>query len=65
MPIVTIEMLEGRSARQKASLYEDITAAFVKHAGSSREDVRIIIREFQPESYAVGGVAFADLRRRT
>lgn len=65
MPIVTIEMLEGRTTRQKASLYEDITAAFVKHAGSSREDIRIIVREFQAENYAVGGAAFADQRRRS
>ncbi len=55
MPIVTVELLEGRSIEQKRKLVEGITEALV-NIGASREAVRIIIRDIPKYNFARAGV---------
>lgn len=56
MPIVHIELLEGRTQEQKDHLVKDVTEAIVKNTGAQRENVHIVIRDMEKGNYAVGGV---------
>ncbi len=60
MPLVTVKMLEGRSAEQKRLLARDITDVVVKHAGTKAEQVDVIIEDYARENWAKGGVLFSD-----
>lgn len=56
MPIVQIELLEGRTLEQKKLMVEKVTQAIVESAGAKPENVTIIIREMAKENYANAGV---------
>ncbi|WP_312978987.1 2-hydroxymuconate tautomerase [Leuconostoc falkenbergense] len=60
MPIVQVELLEGRSYEQLAKMVKDITDVIVTDAGASREAVHVILREMPKDHYAVGGVLKSD-----
>jgi len=54
MPVVTIEMWEGRTLEQKKKLVEGITAAMV-NIGVSPDVVHIIIKDVPKHNWAIGG----------
>jgi len=54
MPVVTVEMWEGRTVEQKKQLVEGITSAFVK-IGIPPEAVHIIIKDNPKHNWASGG----------
>ena len=54
MPVVTIEMWEGRSIDQKKQLAEGITASFEK-IGTPREALQIIIKDVPKHNWVIGG----------
>ena len=54
MPVVTVEMWEGRTVAQKKQLVEGITSAFVK-IGIPPEAVHIIIKDNPKHNWASGG----------
>ncbi|MGD9602413.1 MAG: 2-hydroxymuconate tautomerase [Gammaproteobacteria bacterium] len=56
MPIIEVNMLKGRSASQKRALITGVTDAVVAALAVKPEQVRILIRELEPEHFAVGGV---------
>lgn len=56
MPIVQIDLLEGRTAEQKKLMVEKVTAAIVESTGAMPEKVTIIIRDMAKENLAVAGV---------
>jgi 4-oxalocrotonate tautomerase len=55
MPIVQIELLEGRTLEQKKVMVEKVTQAIVESVGAQPEKVSIIIREMAKENYAQAG----------
>jgi len=55
MPIVQIEMLEGRTLEQKKKLVEKVTEAIVESVDVPAEKVSIIIREMARENFAKAG----------
>jgi 4-oxalocrotonate tautomerase len=55
MPIVRIEMLEGRSPERKQALIQKVTAAVVESLEVKPEQVRVLLYELPPEHWAVGG----------
>ena len=55
MPIINIQMLEGRTPEQKANLITDVTEAVVKNTGASKEAVSIIISDMKKENYGLAG----------
>lgn len=55
MPIIQIDMLEGRTPEQKKGLIKDVTDAVVKNTGATRENVHIIVRDMLKENYGSGG----------
>jgi len=55
MPIAKIEMLEGRTIKQKEALVEAITNAIIEIAEVQREHVWVVIEEVKKENWGVGG----------
>lgn len=55
MPLVHIELLEGRTPEQLEALVKDVTAAISKDANVPAERIHIVLSEMQKDHYAVGG----------
>lgn len=60
MPIVQVEILEGRTIEQKRLLAEKVTQAIVDSIGAPAENVSIIIRDMPKENYAKAGTLAID-----
>jgi 4-oxalocrotonate tautomerase len=57
MPIIQVNMLEGRTVAQKRAMIAAITDAVVDSLGVRAESVRIMINEMHPEHFALAGVS--------
>ncbi|GAB2491645.1 4-oxalocrotonate tautomerase [Alkalibacterium psychrotolerans] len=55
MPIVHVDMLEGRSKDQKENLIKDMVKAVETHTGAPKEAVTVIINEIKKENIATKG----------
>lgn len=55
MPIINIQMLEGRTPEQKENLITEVTEAVVRTTGARKEAVTIIISDMKKEDYGHGG----------
>lgn len=64
MPLVNVQMAEGRSAAQKKALMAAITDAMHEHVGAPRESVRVWINEFPNTDFMAGGEVLADKQAR-
>lgn len=64
MPLVQIQMAEGRTPEQKRAVMEAMTDAMVEHLGASRDSVRVWITEFRDTDFMAGGEVLADKRAR-
>ncbi len=54
MPVVIVEMWEGRTIEKKKQLVEEITAVFVK-MGVPADKVHIILKDNPKHNWASGG----------
>lgn len=54
MPVVIVEMWEGRTIEQKKQLAADITSSMV-NIGVPKEAVQIIIKDNPKYNWAIGG----------
>lgn len=59
MPIIEVNMLEGRTPDDKERLIQALTDAAIEAIGAPRASVRIILREMPSGHFAVGGESFA------
>ena len=59
MPIIEVNLLEGRSPEAKDRLIQALTDAAIDAIGAPRESIRVILREMAPAHYAVGGQSFS------
>lgn len=57
MPIITINLLSGRTDEQKESLIHEVTEACHRSLGASRESVRVILNQMDSQHYGVAGVS--------
>ena len=55
MPIVRIELLQGRTPKVKNELIARVTDAVVTTLGIDSDQVRVLLYELPPEHWAVGG----------
>jgi len=60
MPIVQIELIEGRTIEQKRTMVKEVTNAIVRSLGVQPDVVRIIIRDMKKENFAVAGTLWLD-----
>lgn len=61
MPIVQVNMLEGRSVAQKRRMIAAVTDALVQSLEVPPESVRILIQELDPEHFAVAGTSAGEV----
>lgn len=62
MPLVQITLAAGRTPEELAALGEAVTAAVHESIGAPRANVRVVLRECEPEHWFVGGESLAALR---
>ena len=60
MPLVHVELIEGRSQEQLKQLVADITDAVTKNTGAPAEHVHVILDEMRKDRYEVAGVLKSD-----
>ena len=54
MPVVIVEMWEGRTIEQKKQLVEGITSSFAK-INTPPEVVQVILKDVPKHNWAIGG----------
>lgn len=60
MPLVHIDLIEGRSEEQLKGLVKDVTAAIAKNANVPEERIHIVLNEMRPDRYGVAGKMASD-----
>lgn len=55
MPIVQVNLLEGRTDAQRRAMVKAITDALVATIDTKPEKVRIIVNDMAHDHYAIGG----------
>jgi 4-oxalocrotonate tautomerase len=60
MPVVRIEMYDGRSLDQKRQLVKEVTDVVARVTGNSPQGVHVIIEEVKRENWAIGGLLWPD-----
>ncbi|MEQ9463247.1 MAG: 2-hydroxymuconate tautomerase family protein [Haliea sp.] len=60
MPVVTVQLWEGRTVEQKRKLVKAITEAMVEHADVNPDGLHIIVHDVPKDSWARGGVLGID-----
>jgi 4-oxalocrotonate tautomerase len=60
MPIVQIDMIEGRTVEQKRELVKKVTEAICQTANCPAEAVTIVIREAAKQHIAKAGILMSD-----
>jgi 4-oxalocrotonate tautomerase len=63
MPMIHIELIEGRTDEQLAAFVAELTDAACRHLRCSREGVIVSIRDLPLSRYATGGVLWKDCPR--
>lgn len=61
MPIVTVQLLEGRTDEQLKALVSEVTDAVEKTTHAQRDAISVIIEEMKPQHYGVGGTRKSDV----
>lgn len=56
MPNITVELLKGRTIKQRRDFAEAVAASAVEILGARRQDVRMVYQEITPDIVANGGV---------
>ena len=62
MPIVTINILEGRTKEQKTNLIKNVSTAVIETLAVPSERVRVIINEMPFENYGIAGLPVLEYR---
>ncbi|HIT03812.1 MAG TPA: 4-oxalocrotonate tautomerase [Candidatus Caccocola faecipullorum] len=60
MPIVLVNIREGRSVEQKRAMVEKMTEVICETMGVKPASVRIIINDMKNENFAIGGTLVCD-----
>lgn len=60
MPVVTIEMWEGRTAKEKRNLVKGVSSAVAQAIGCPEEAVTVVIHELPKDSWGIGGELASD-----
>jgi 4-oxalocrotonate tautomerase len=63
MPIIQVNLLQGRSADVKRKYASEMTRLTCECLGVPPESVRIIFNDMPPENFAVAGTLSADSKK--
>ena len=62
MPVITVQMLDGRTVAQKKALIAELAEAAKRALGVPDEAIRVLLNEMPPEHYGVGSRTMAEMR---
>ncbi|NQV45273.1 MAG: tautomerase family protein [Rhodospirillales bacterium] len=60
MPMIRVEMYEGRTIEQKRNLAKALTDSFIETCGGKPEQVQIVIQDISTDDWAAAGVLATD-----
>lgn len=60
MPIIRVEMLEGRSIEKKRELVTTLTRETARIAGCSEDSIYVVIEDVKKENWGVAGQLLSD-----
>ena len=63
MPIIQVNLLQGRSVETKRKYAAELTKLTCECLDASPESVRIIFREMAHEDFAIAGILAADRKK--
>jgi 4-oxalocrotonate tautomerase len=63
MPIVNIQIAEGRTVEQKRALVEGVTKVVNETTGAPCENITILIEDVPLTNVAKAGVLFCDIKK--
>jgi len=63
MPVIQVNILEGRSDDQKEMLIRELTDAASRVLDAAPDTVRIIITEMPKQNFGIGGISAKKLGR--
>jgi 4-oxalocrotonate tautomerase len=64
MPLVHIDMMEGRSPEQIERMVAAVSEALAESLPAPIDTVRVVVNEMEPHQYGIGGVPFTEVKRR-
>ena len=60
MPVITVQMLQGRAVEQKRALAKELTEAMTRTLGTKPESIYVVIQEVPRENWASAGKLMSD-----
>lgn len=60
MPIIRVEMFEGRTVEQKRELVRELTDAFIRTCGGRPESVQVVLTDVDKQDWGAAGELFSD-----
>jgi 4-oxalocrotonate tautomerase len=63
MPVVKIDMWEGRPRKKKEKLIQNVTKAVSDSLGCPKEDVTVILSDVSKDNWGCGGVQASRLKK--
>jgi 4-oxalocrotonate tautomerase len=64
MPIVNIQILEGRPEEKVKEVIQNVTETMVQTLDVKKESVRVIVTEIPKSHWGIGGVPVSDIPGR-
>lgn len=64
MPIVQVNLVEGRTPEQIAAMIRGVSEAIATSLDAPIETVRVIVNEMAEHQYGVGGDPWPEVRRK-
>jgi 4-oxalocrotonate tautomerase len=61
MPLITVELFEGRSIEQKRQIVEGLTKTMCDITGGNTNAVQVMIRDVPKSNWGFGGELCSDL----
>lgn len=62
MPVVQVDIKDGRTLEQKREVAKRITDTLVEVCGAARERVHVIINEVEEDNWARGGQLLSEIK---
>lgn len=61
MPIINIQVMEGRTPEKIRSLIESVTDTVAEELNSPKERIRVLVTEVPKTHWGIGGVPASDV----
>lgn len=63
MPIISVQIIRGRTPEMKRALIKELAEAAVRALGAPEQSVRVILTEIEPEHWGIGMNTKAEIDR--